>query len=513
MLKFERIQMFETRCLKLPVNKALFYVSGLVDDYLLFKMIDSKYRSWGYTYKDEYDENPYLKKVHPVIKTLHYLDEVKGFTHEGGFGELYSYEFGFGLWQCLQGLYEIGEHELLTVICFAIEFFEKSDKTLSENDRITQMLQKGVSDVDFGLPKPISYTNLKITSIKELNELFDDLCDIAERKIVHFIKQNPNQFVVDEKGLPFDENFTGVYENRELEVGYILSMQNGKPHGKFEIFDKDKKNWVGEFDNGFLKSQSYISSYNNKYEYIYEPYNDYTVIETCLSYYENQIQIEKQQNRVNQKDYPKVGLQQEWYADGTVKEIKDYFDPLNHGTHRYESYYENGQLYRKGLRNGTNDAYSTYYYKNGQKHLDYFYDEYGYKHITAWSEEGVVELYSAFTQFGKYIEHRSFYPNGDKKEVYLEYTRTQKPNIPHSEWLTEMRQAWDENGNQTVIDGNGTISKIESWNGCLNIYEYQNGLLRVHTEFYETGERRETYFNDDEQSNIYYEKDGSIKKW
>lgn len=505
--------MSQNSYLKLPVNKAVFYVRDHQEfNYVLFKIIEPKFGSWGYTYEDKYDENPYLKKVHPIIKTLHYLFEVKGFTHEGGFAELYSYEFGFGLWQCLQGLYEIGEHELLTVICFAIEFFEKTDKNLSENDRIIQLLQKSVSDVDFGLPKPISYKNLKITSIEELDDLFDDLCDIAERKIVYFIKQNPNQFVVDENGLPFDENFTGIYENRELEMGYILSMKNGKPHGKFEIFDNDRKNWVGEFDDGFLKSQSYIRSY--KYEYIYEPYNDHTVIETCLSYYENHIQIREQNRRINQKNYPKVGLQQKWYADGTVKEIEDYFDPLNYGTHYYEDYYENGQLRRKGLRNGTNDAYGTYYHKNGQKRLDYFYDEYGYKHITAWSEDGVVELYSAFTKSGKYIEHRSFYPNGDKKEVYCEYTRTQKPNIRYSEWLTEMRQAWDKNGKQTVIDGNGTISKIENWSGRPNTYEYQNGLLRVHTEFYDTGKKyNETFYNDDKKSSIYYEKDGSIKKW
>lgn len=498
--------MSQNSYLKLPVNKAVFYLSDYVEFNLkLFKFIEPKFGSWGYTYEDKYDENPYLKKVHPIIKALHYLFEVRGFTHEGGFDELYSYEFDFGLWQCLQGLYEIGEHELLTVICFAIEFFEKTDKNLSENDRITQLLQKGVSDVDFGLPSPISYTNLKITSIEELDDLFDELCDTAERKIVHFIKQNPSQFVVDENGLPFDENFTGVYENRELELGYILPMQNGKPHGKFEIFDKTRTNWVGEFNNGFLKSQSYLyfSDYSktySRYDYVYEPYDEYTIIVTCLTFYDDNIQPKKQKREIEQRDYKKIGIQKEWYENGQIKETKDYFDPLNDRFYFYESYYENGQLKVKGLYNFSEMIYGKWYYEDGKKRGHQFFDEKGYQHITEWSKEGVVTLYSAFDRYGEYIEHRSFYPSGAKKQIYILHNKAN-----YYSWREEIRQAWDENGNQTIIDGNGVIVGKHN-------KEYRDGLLRLCTYFYETGEiHSEEYYGDDKVYTMYYNKDGSVR--
>lgn len=442
--------------------------------------------------------------------------EVQGLVNVGGLGEIYECDLGFSLWQCLQGLYEANEHELLTVICCAIEFFERTDKNLSENDRVSQILQKGVSNVDFGLPVPVSYANLNITSIDQLRDLFDDLCPVVETKIANLIYTNPNQFITDENGLPFDESFTGIYENCESEVGYILPMKNGKPHGKFEVFDKIKTNWVGEFDNGFLKSQSYVQFFDikrcSRFEFEYEPYEDTSIV-IYSGYYVNSTQIKKQERYIVKKDSPKIGIQKKWYENGQIEAISDYFDPLNHRVNQCEIYYENGQLKFKGLKNFFDIIHGEWYYEDGKKWQQQFFDEKGYQHITKWSKEGVVILYSAFDHYGKYIEHRSFYPNGNKKAVYLEYTSTQKPNFRYGEWLKEMRQAWDENGNQTVIDGNGIISEIESWNGCLNTYEYQNGLLRIHTEFYDTGEKRcETYFNDDKKSYIHYEKDGSVEK-
>lgn len=84
--------MSEKNYLKLPINKALFYIVHYRNMiYELFEITKGNYDSHGYTFEDDYNEDPYLSKVHPIIRTLNYLDEVVGFTHEGGFAEVYSY--------------------------------------------------------------------------------------------------------------------------------------------------------------------------------------------------------------------------------------------------------------------------------------------------------------------------------------------------------------------------------------------------------------------------------------
>lgn len=473
--------MSEKTYLKLPINKALFYIVRYRNMiYELFEITKGNYDSHGYTFEDDYNEDPYLSKVHPIIRTLNYLDEVVGFTHEGGFAEVYSYEFGFGIWQCLEGLYEAGEYQLLTVLCFAIEYYEHlpdDQKDLSSSQRIAKIKQAGISQVDFGLPISISYADLTISSLSELDDAFDDLRDEAHRRMVALIRKNPNAFVVDENGLPFDETFTGICENLNADVGYILPMQNGKPHGKFQIFHPENENWVGEFEQGFLKCQSYISKESRRlYKYDYEPYNDYTAIVNFIRFYDGNIQPEEQTRKLKQKDTVKIGIQTRWYPDGTIKEICNHFDPLNHRVHYREWYYKNGQLKLKGLWDFIDIVYGEHYHENGQKSEELFYDSKGYEHITQWSPEGVVILYSAFDRYGKYLGHHSFYPNGAKKQIYIKYTEAQKPTVRFSQWRQEIRQAWDENGVQTVIDGTGFIHEKNYWGEPVT-RKYQDGLL------------------------------------
>ncbi|UOP04378.1 toxin-antitoxin system YwqK family antitoxin [Conchiformibius kuhniae] len=511
----------QTEYIKPPVNKALFYTANYQSfHYAVFKQMDKSFGD-GYTGKEDYKKSPYLSRLHPILKTLYFFDQVLGFTHEGGFGELYSYENGFMLEHCVRGFYELGEQEMVAMMCFAADYYELLEsqaafQNLSKAEQIAYVKNLSEHRVDFDLPvEKVSYDDLNIESFENLNNLFENKYKYAWYRLVRHIQNHAGQFVSDETGQPLDDGFTGQYVyTGDVGNHYRLTMENGKPHGIFEIDDTKQQNWVGEFEHGFLKKQSY--RYHSPYsdsvytaQYQYEPYdNGKDVVVTYIKSYDHSSQFEKQTCELLIASDVQIGKQTEWYEDGSLKSVKDYYSRYNPWLWRSEAYYPNGQLKHKGLKHRFNTAYWEYYHENGQQLREEFYDNEGNCHQTKWYPDGSIALQTVYGSGGEYLETHEFYPDGTKRMEYLYKMRKEMDISPYLGWVKMPINAWDEHGKQTLINGTGFIP------GGNTIEEYQNGFATVLTEFYHDGNlsRKVFYERGKEIKVIVFDENGN-EKW
>lgn len=336
-------QMMIQNPLKPPVNKARFYLhNDSVFMWVVFEYLDKIF------YNDDY-----VKNLSPVLKTLRYFDLIIGKLSDDYFHTLYENGYGYMFQESIEGLFEINEIEMATIFCFADEFCtlamgdnEESEKfkQLSENEKIQYIKKSPKKYLNINTQYPVIYNNIG-ESLEEIDGKISNRRYLTMKRLALHIQANPNAYVVDEDGNPFDENFTGTYQKDLERYGYVLNMKNGKPHGHFKLFNAkpDTSENHGEFEHGFLKfySDIYTSTYNEEHpttlrEYYYEPYQDDEVIETKIIYFENSTQPKEQSRYYQVRSLEYVGEQKEWYKSGAIKHLQIY----EHSKRIFDQWYD-----------------------------------------------------------------------------------------------------------------------------------------------------------------------------
>ncbi len=454
------------------------------------------------------------EKLPTVIKTLYLFPQITGIIFNSGFEDLFASYRRWAVFPCIKGLYEIGEYDAAQILLYTYAAYdmlidadreevrqEAAEKfgPLSSVEQMAMIEEHILDNIDEFEKMLVSF-RLKEYDPTDWYSLFIKAQEQTMQHIVDHIRANPNDYVTDEDGQPFDLNFTGVYSNPSNDtINYELSVKDGKPHGHFKIYEKNSNeiNYEGEFENGFLKSYTwtYISQYDDsktRYDYEFEHYKD-TVLKVETKYYKNSDLPKKQSRQFKYSLSDKIGEQKEWYESGAIKKIETYEE---NGIRLEEQYYESGQLQSKRLCKSYPCEERSEYYENGQQSLEEFYDDKKQEHSKSWHKDGSIAGYTVYDDEGNYIEHQTFYPNGGKESEFIKDKGGERTYLNY----------WDEEGNQTLKDGTGFLEyDYGEEEKCLHFREeFKDKLAHgLHLQMYSNGQVWiETYYENGEE--IYY---------
>lgn len=451
--------------LKPRVIKGLFYMRDNWDfEYAVFALLDK-----------EMKESDYIPQLHPVLKSLRLFPRVSGQISNGGFDQLYFNGYEDAVKECIEGLYETGEDKVADILRFSYAFYKitenpddetaKSFSQLSKEEQFEKLKNFQFAYDTFRHNMENRYEAIGM-DLNEMNREFWDIYPQTMLNLVKHIKTNVNSYLLDEDGKPFDENFTGVYEYHNDAFGYILPMQNGKPHGNFQKFDYTTKGYsttidnTGYYENGFLKKNNYKMVWNQRenkpftqFFHEYSQHNGKRVI-TQIKCYENTQNPEEQRRHFEHEYNKKIGEQKEWYENGTIRKVEtisyENEDDEKTEIRHWQHFYENGQISGQGKSKRFDLITACYFHKNGQKEREiYLIDENRNEYANAWHEEGSLAVKTIVDDNGKFVEYWCYYPNGIKS---LEFAYLKAGHIEIAP-----RNAWDEQGNQILKDGTGKI--------------------------------------------------------
>ncbi|UZR96370.1 toxin-antitoxin system YwqK family antitoxin [Chondrinema litorale] len=231
---------------------------------------------------NEYNNNPSMSESRLKIVQKHrlycqLLNTVK-FTIES-----YGYINFFAEYDDL-----VGE---LPSLCLLLKEFGHSD-VVGDINQASKFYQKHLNQ--FGLLRNTSLKDDERNAISEkLDSNFDSYFDLSipMKHLSRQIKNNPDDFCLDDKGKPFEKEFTGqletYYANKNLQKRY--SFHKGKVYGECFEFDFDgKKQSLYFYKNEYTKDllKQWFKNGNLKYE----KYSD----DVYKYWYENgQIHIER----------------------------------------------------------------------------------------------------------------------------------------------------------------------------------------------------------------------------
>lgn len=460
-----------------------------------YKMSYYLHNDWGFTHAvfylldKEMDEKQYLPQLPPVLQTLCLFPRVAGQIFNGGFSQLYFNGYDYAVKGCLAGLYEVGADKMADILRFTYAQNLISDNRREQDpdfsnctdaDEINRVMHQIYARFDHKMSQ--SYENWGM-DLEEMQRYVWHNDEEVMKQIVAHIKANPNAYLLDEYGKPFDENFTGIYEYHDDARGYILPMQNGKPHGKFQKLDYTQDDYstaidcFGEFEHGFLSKEQFKLVWNKEEN---KPYTQFflehrqqgdDIITTEIKCFKNSQQPEELKNYLNGDISKWIGERKYWYPNGQIKEISAYERQGNSTKTIYsKTYYENGQLKREW----NNDATWVAFYENGQKKREVFRVDDKREIAKWWHEDGSFAGETLLDENGQFVHHHCFYPNGVKSLEFIFVKEGDEYIIPHN--------AWDEQGNQIIKDGTGVIDRLPITD-CKWVHffdktvSYQNGLL------------------------------------
>lgn len=474
----QKEKIMSDKFIKLPVNKALFYFRDCWDfEWEVFRIFDSRNGLRDESYNLEMPE--ILKgKLSNIIITMKYFPFISGMIGNGGYFYFYESYLGWKTLPCIQGLYELGEYDTVQMLLYTYADYQfhaeeclAQDRTqflaLSNAEQINQIhayLSENVPNFD----EMAQHFRIKEYAYGEFERKFWRTSYQTMQNIVEHIKSNPNDYVTDEDGKPFDLNFTGTYSKPNDTKDYVLPMQNGKPHGHFKIFNntKEVKEYSGEFEHGMLKNYCYTyhSDYDNsntKKLFEFEIVES-KVIKVETEYCKNSDQPKKQRRSYKYSLGVRVGEQKEWYENGQIDSIEFY---ENDKQIKWISYYEDGRLWSEGEVTEQGRIGNSWF-RNGTKRSASYVDDKGLKQEYSWAEDGTVLNSIEYDESGNYLGHHEFYPSGKIKAVIMKSDNKNKRD--------RYKNYWDEDGNQTMKDGRGTIAYSDGKRKT--IAEYENGL-------------------------------------
>jgi len=172
-------------------------------------------------------------------KALYYWWYVDGQVTNGGFTQFYYNEYGTYVPTILRALDYIGDNKMAELVNRSYELY------LKENKKVKDARQGGLE----------GFSNLykEIKDFDDLDEAYYNLNDKTMEIIENYIRNNPNEFCLDENGDQFDSNFSGehkTYHNNGI-IKEVFKLENGTVSGTFKsYFDNGKPRDEIEYKNG-----------------------------------------------------------------------------------------------------------------------------------------------------------------------------------------------------------------------------------------------------------------------
>ena len=306
---------------------------------------------------ESYEKEPELaKRFSAGQKALYFWWFVDAEVTNGGFVQFYYNGKARYVPAIIKGLEHVGDHDMASLIKRAHKIYLEN-KSLIEKARKRNLFGSDLYE--------------KLDALSLLDDEYYEINAKTMAIIEKYARQNPNEFCVDENGLPFDSNFSGKctskYENGKLKEEFYLT--NGVIDGEFNTYyETGKKKTLNTYASG--------EQIGEQKEW-YENGNIKTIItidqktkERKKEYYYKNGQISKLEH-LNANDENK-GEYKEWNSNGQLKEqsvyianterIGDWLKYWKDGSKKLEAEFKDGEVYfhnywnEKGeqlLKNGT----------------------------------------------------------------------------------------------------------------------------------------------------------------
>ena len=324
-------------------------------------------------YSDDVYELTAVRRLSYGQKALYYWVIIDGQITNGGFLQVYYNKFGQYVPTVIKGLEYIGDKKTAALI-------QKAQNIYNQNIDIIEEISEG--DL-FGTD---AYERLD-----EFTPLEDEYYRIDEKtwhNMEKFIRENPNEFFLDEEGNEIDSTYSGecITYHRNGKVKEQFHLENGIIQGNFTSY----------FESGNLKEHIIYST--EKGTGLESFYHDGLLV--CPIVF-----IGKP-----------TGEKENYYENGNIK-FRSTIDSANKLI-REESFDESGQLrmleYKTMATKIEKIGEHKKWYANGQLMESGFYLD-AYQRIGEWREffpEGNVRLQGEFTK-SEFLVHQFYNENGE----------------------------------------------------------------------------------------------------
>ncbi|WP_431471594.1 DUF4375 domain-containing protein [Nonlabens sp. SCSIO 43208] len=373
--------------------------------------------------KDKEHEIERGKSLSYGQKALYYWWYLDAQVTNGGFVQFYYNGYGPYVPTIIKGLEHIGDTEMSNLVKKADKIYQKNKK-LMDNAQESDLFESGLYD-----------------RLDEMSLLDDDYYEMNEKTmslIEAYIRNNPNEFCLDEDGKEFDINFTGLcttlYDNKKIKEEFQL--EKGVINGKFKSF----------YENGRPKE---IIHYLNG-EHTGE----------LKEFYENG----KLKYKVTKEPLKNIFIHEWFYENGNPKKLESKLIDKNERIGEYKEWFENGQLAETGTYKSGYEREGKWleYYENGNQKVDAEFINGDYRLKNHWNEKGEHTLING-TGYSEFYA-KPFFEDDVPEFYYREY----KNYVAHGVWKelkndTLQRLVNYQNGNrhgimETFYD-NGKIEK------------------------------------------------------
>jgi len=347
-------------------------------------------------------------------KALYYWWYLDAQVNNGGFVQFYYNGYGPYVPSIIKGLEHIGDMNMANLVKKADNIYQKNKKLVGKAQK-KNVLGRDLYD--------------RLDKLSVLDDIYYDMSGNTMSLIEAYIRKNPNEICLDEKGEEFNLSFTGLcqtfYSNKtvkeefHLEQGVITGIfksyyENGKPKERI-AYDKGKQ--TGE-------RKEFYEDEILKYQVTKEPTKNILIHEW---FYENGNPKKLESKNIDKQE--RVGEYKEWYENGQLDK-----------TGTYKSKYER-------------DGEWLEFYENGGKKVEAEFVNGEYRLKNHWSKAGEQTLINGT---GLYVnEYSSF---GDKvNRIEEEYKNQEMENgVNHG-----VSRNYYNNGNlkeETVYENGRSIS-------------------------------------------------------
>lgn len=373
-------------------------------------------------------------------KALYYWWYVDAQVNNGGFTQYYYNDYGKYTPTIIKALKHIGDDKMAELVNRSYELF------LKENWRIKDARHGGWEE----------FSNLykEIKDFDNLDNEYYNLNTQTMKNIENYIRKNPNEICLDEKGNEFDLTYSGdlttFYSNKSLKEK--IPLLNGVVSGTF----------ISHFENGKIKEEIHYlngEQTGERIEYYENGNREYTITKDLLKnqfehlwFYDNGNTRKLEHKQLDKNT--RIGEYKEWHENGKLAEIGTYKSSYDRegewlefhsdGTKKLEAEFKNGDFLihncwnekgEKTLTDGT--GLYVYDYSGWEGHLDHNEQEYKnykregkqytytngelslYQEMINGKEHGLTKSYD---ENGN-IEYEVVYENGVEKSR-KEYNKT-----------------------------------------------------------------------------------------
>lgn len=371
-------------------------------------------------------------------KALYYWWYVDAQVNNGGFTQYYYNDYGKYTPTIIKALKHIGDDKMAELVNRSYELY------LKENRKI--------KDARLGGWEEFSNLYKEIKDFDDLDGEYYNLNNQTMKIIENYIRKNPNEICLDEKGNEFDLTYSGdlttFYADKSLKEK--IPILNGVVSGTF----------VSYFENGKIKEEIHYlngEQTGERIEYYENGNKEYTIT----------------------KDISKNRFEHLWfYENGNTRKLENKQLDKDERIGEYKEWHENGQLAKTGTYKSTYNREGEWleYHKDGTKKLEAEFKNGDFLIHNCWNEKGEKTLKDGtglyvydYSGWKGHLDHNEQEYKNYKRDG-KQYTYTNGKLSLYQEMINGkehgLTKSFDENGNleYEVVYDNGVEKSRKEYN-------------------------------------------------